>query len=126
MTTFSTIWDTEVKKLAEACVAEPKLVQIMSKGDDYEPSKEEKEYLESVLEKYKDPYGMYCISDMIWRVEHALADDRTVIAKLAVAEVYEVLNRPSYFEDVFQNDENNEEWKTRVALRGGIYKLMNA
>ena len=126
MTTFSTIWDTEVKKLAEACVAEPKLVQIMNKGDDYEPSKEEKEYLESVLEKYKDPYGMYCISDMIWRVEHALADDRTVIAKLAVAEVYEVLNRPSYFEDVFQNDENNEEWKTRVALRGGIYKLMNA
>ncbi len=126
MTTFSTIWDTEVKKLAEACVAEPKLVQIMSKGDNYEPSKEEKEYLESVFEKYKDPYGMYCISDMIWRVEHALADDRTVIAKLAVAEVYEVLNRPSYFEDVFQNDENNEEWKTRVALRGGIYKLMNA
>ena len=126
MTTFSTIWDTEVKKLAEACVAEPKLVQIMSKGDDYEPSKEEKEYLESVFEKYKDPYGMYCISDMIWRVEHALADDRTAIAKLAVAEVYEVLNRPSYFEDVFQNDGNNEEWKTRVALRGGIYKLMNA
>ena len=31
----------------------------MSKGDGYEPSKEEKEYLESISEKYKDPYGMY-------------------------------------------------------------------
>ena len=124
MTTFSTIWDTEVKKLAEACVAEPKLVQIISKGKGYELSKEENEYLESISGKYKDPYGMYYISDMIWRVEHALADDRTVIAKLAVSAVYEVLNRPSYFENLFQNDENNEEWKKIKELRKGLYKLM--
>ena len=54
-----------------------------------------KEYLESISEKYKDPYGMFYISEMIWRVEHALADNRTVMAKYAVAEVYEVLSRPS-------------------------------
>ena len=48
------------------------------------------------------------------------------MAKYAVAEVYEVLNRPSYFKNVFKNDENNEEWKTRAALREGLYRLMNA
>ena len=65
MTTFSTIWDTEVKKLAEACVTVPELVRLMGQSDDYEPSKEEKEYLESISKKYKDPYGMFYISEMI-------------------------------------------------------------
>lgn len=126
MTTFSTIWDTEVKKLAEACVTVPELVRLMGQSDDYEPSKEEKEYLESISKKYKDPYGMFYISEMIWRVEHALADNRTAIAVLAVSKVYRKLSSPNYFQDVFLSDENNEEWKTRVALRDGLHKLMDA
>ena len=125
MTTFSKIWDTEVKPLAKACVTEPELVRLMSQSKDYEPTQEEKEYLESISGKYKDTCGMYYISDMIWRVEHALADDREAAANLAIAQVYAVLNRPSYFQDVFLGDENDEEWKTRVALRTGLYKLMN-
>lgn len=124
MTTFSKIWDTEVKALAKACVTEPELVRLMSQSKSYKPSKEEKEYLENISEKYKDPYGMYYISDMIWRVEHALAEGRTALAELAVAEIYAVLTRPSYFQTVFLSDENDEEWKTRVALRDGLYKLM--
>ena len=126
MTAFSKIWDTEVKKLAEACVTEPKLVQLMCKGENYEPNEEEKEYLKSIKGKYKDKYGMYYISDMIWQVEHALADGREAMVELAIAQVYGVLNRPSYFQDVFKGNEDDEEWKTRAALRDGLYKLMHA
>ena len=126
MTTFSKIWDNEVKQLAKACVTEPELVRLMSQSEGYEPSREEKEYLESIFGKYKDAYGMYYISNMIWKVEHALADGRIAIAELVIAEVYEVLNRPSYFQNVFQGNENDEEWKTRAALKDGLYKLMHA
>ncbi|MBO5141954.1 MAG: hypothetical protein J6C46_02965 [Clostridia bacterium] len=126
MTTFSKIWDTEVKQLAKACVTEPKLVRLMSQGEGYEPSQDEKEYLESISAKYKDIYGMYYISDMIWKVEHALADGRKAEACLAIAQVYEVLNGPSYFQNLFLGNENDEEWKTRAALRDGLYKLMYA
>ena len=69
MTKFSKIWDTEVKMLAKACVKEPELVRLMSQSEDYEPSKEEKEYLQSISGKYKDTYGMYYISNMIGKVE---------------------------------------------------------
>lgn len=125
MTTFSKIWDTEVKPLAKACVAEPELVRLMSQGKGYEPSQEEKEYLESISGKYKDTYGMYYISNMIWKVEHALADGIKAVAELAIIQVYEVLNRPSYFQNVFLGNENDEEWKTRAALRDGLYKLIH-
>lgn len=126
MSTFSKIWDTEVKQLAEACVTEKKLVELMSKDKSYNPNEEEKEYMKRMSGKYKDIAGMYYISDMIWRVEHALADGRKEIAKLAITQVYDVLNRPSYFQNVFKENENDEEWKTRLALRDGLKKLLYA
>ena len=125
MTTFSKIWDTEVKQLANACVTEPKLVQLLSRDESYEPTRKDKEYLESLSGKYKDLYGMYSISDMIWRVDHALADGNINTAELAVRLVYVVLNSSSYFNSVFDGDENNEEWKSRKALRDGLHKLIN-
>lgn len=126
MTTFSNLWDTEVKQLAQDCVTEPKLIQLMCKGDSYKPTDEEKEYLKEVSEKkYKDIYGMYFISNMIWQVEHALADGRQPLAGLAIAQIYEVLNRPSYFQNVFNENEDDEEWKKRAALRDGLCKLLN-
>ena len=124
MTAFSKIWDTEVKALAQACVTEPEFVRLMNQGEGYEPSKEEKEYLESISVKYKDLYGMYRISEMIGEIEHALADGRMTMAELAVVKIYEVLNAPSYFQIVFHSDENDEEWKSRAALRDGLYKLL--
>ena len=126
MTNFSLIWDTEVKPLAQACVTDHKLVQLLGKDYNYTPSQKEDEYLKDAAKKYKDPYGMYFISKMIWDVEHALADGRKAIAGLAVADVYTVLNRPSYFKDVFLGNENDEEWKNRAALRDGLRKLMHA
>lgn len=126
MTTFSKIWDTEVKKLAEACVTEPELVRLMCQSEGYEPTETEKEYLESVERKYKDIYGMYYISDMISNVEHALADGRKEAAKVAITFVYETLSSESYFENVFHRNANDEEWKTRANLRDGLYKLLHA
>lgn len=124
MSKFADIWDSEVKQLAVACVAEPKLVELMSRGEDYEPNEEEKEYLSSIKGKYKDRYGMFYISDMIWQVEHSLADGRDYLAELAVSEVYDVLDRPSYFQNVFKGNEDDDEWKTRAALRDGLHKLL--
>ena len=126
MTTFSKIWDTEVKKLAEACVTEPELVRLMSKGEGYEPNEGEKRYLESIKGKYKDIYGMYYISDMIWQVEYALKYEREEAARFSIVRIYEVLNSPSYFQNVFKGNEDDEEWKNRAALRDGLYKLIHA
>lgn len=124
MSAFSKLWDNEVKALAEACVTEPKLVELMMKGEGYEPTEEEKAYLDEVGGKYLDPYGMYYISDLIWRIEHALADDREWQAGIAIVNVYSTLSADSYFQNVFNGDATNEEWKTRKALRDGLEKLM--
>lgn len=126
MTNFSKIWDTEVKQLAKACVTEPELIRLLNSSEDHQLSNNEKEYIERMSKKYKDIYGMYYISNMIFRVEHALADGRMEMAEYAIAQVYEVLNKPSYFANVFGGNETNEEWKTRAALRDGLYKLINA
>ena len=95
MSAFSKLWDNEVKALANACVTEPKLVELVMKGGTYEPTKEEKAYWEEVGEKYLDPCGMYYISDLIWRVEHALADDREWQAKIAL-----LMSIPLYLQTV--------------------------
>lgn len=97
MTEFSKKWNTEVKALAKDCVPEPRLMEIFSKGNNYELSEEEKEYIKSISNKYKDIFGMYHIYNMIWQVEHALADGRQEIAIIALTNVYEVINSPSYF-----------------------------
>ena len=65
MSVFSEIWDTQVKQLAEACVTEKRLVELMSKDKSYNPNEEEKEYMKKISGKYKDIAGMYYISDMI-------------------------------------------------------------
>ena len=125
MTRFSSLWDTEVRQLAQNCVTEPKLIELMCKANSYKATDEEKEYLKEMSAKYKDIYGMYYISDMIGKVEHALADGREPLAKLAVTNVYSVLSRPSYFQNLFDENEDDEEWKVRKALCDGLRKLLN-
>jgi len=124
MQTFSKIWSTEVKPLAEACLIDNKLVELLIKGDSYQPTESEMEYLNTIAEKYVDVPGIPYIYDMIVKVEHALADNRKESALFAITHVYTVLNSPSYFQNVFNSDENNEEWKTRKSLRDGLYKLL--
>lgn len=124
MSEFSKIWDNEVKALAEACVTEPKLVNLMLQGEGYKPTGEEKAYLQEISGKYYDPYGMFYISDLIWRIEHALADNREWQAGIALMNVYSALTSPDYLPNVFKGNDTCEEWKSRMALRDGLKKLM--
>ncbi len=125
MSLFSITWDTEVKKLAQNCITEPEFVRLITIGNYDELSDEKKDYLKMVVEKYKDSAGMYYISNMIFEVEHALADGREAFARIPVISVYMTLNDESYFEDVFNGDDTSEEWKGRMALRDGLAKLIS-
>lgn len=125
MTLFSATWDTEVKKLAKDCVKEPKFVKLLSLGENYDLSDEDKEYIEKVGNNYKDPYGMYVISDMIWAVEHALANAREEIAAIAIVRVYSAITEEEYLERVFNGEKTSEEWKRIEALANGLAKLIS-
>lgn len=124
MTIFSTLWDTEVRALAEACVTEHEFVRLMHTSSDYEPSEEEKLYLKEIGNKYYDSYGILAISDLIWNVEHDLADGRESLARLPIINTYAALNSPDYLENVFKGNDTCEEWKLRMALRDGLKKMM--
>ena len=125
MSAFSKFWEREVKSLAEACVTEPDLVRLMDQDENYSPTQKEKEYLREVFRKYKDPYGMCCISHMISKVTCALEDKKTFVAKQAVTEIYEVLKSPSYFQEVFSGEMNNKEWENILILKNGLNKLLH-
>jgi len=125
MTEFIKLWDGEVKDLAKACVPEPRMVEIMSRPEGDKPTEEEQTYIKEVLNKYKDIHGMYYISRMIWKIEHALADGREEHAKFAAVQVQSVLNSPTYIPNVFKNDLEDEECKTRIALRDGLKRLLS-
>jgi hypothetical protein len=122
MTNFSILWDTKVKNLALKCI-NPELVQILLK-DESQVTDEDKDKAKEIGQKFKDPYGMYYISDMAWRVEHSLADDREVMAQLAITQVYSVLSSESYWENVWNNDTSSEEAQNLIALRDGLKELI--
>lgn len=122
---FSITWDAEVKKLAQDCVKEPELVRILGMPEDYKLTDDEEKYLKSIEGKYKDPYGMYYISEMIWSVEHALEDNREYLAKLAVMKVYQAIISDNYLKDVFKSDKSSEEWKRIETLSNGLVKLIS-
>ena len=122
-TEFAKVWNNEVKTLAQACIEEPRIVDLMKRGDYYQMNKEETEYMNSAKEKYKDVWGMYRISEMIDKVEQALADQQEARAIIACNNVYVVLDSNEYFKHVFNGDEDNEEWKKRKALRDGLKKI---
>lgn len=124
--TFTQLWDEKVKKLAKACLPEERLLKLFGKGENYDPTPDEKKYLEEIGQKYKDLYGMYYISDMCWRIEHALADNRLPMAKIAIVNVVGTLDSDSYFQNVFKGDASSEEWQNLDALRKGLHELMNA
>ena len=122
-TEFAKVWNNEVKTLAQACIEEPRIVDLMKRGDYYQMNKEETEYMNSAKEKYKDVWGMSRISEMIDKVEQALADQQEARAIIACNNVYVVLDSNEYFKHVFNGDEDNEEWKKRKALQDGLKKI---
>lgn len=122
-TEFSKVWNDEVKALAEACIEEPRLVELLKRNESCPPNEEEREYMKTMRQKYKDMYGMYYISQMVDKVEQALSDKHEARAILACCNTYCVLSDEVYFRRVFNSDENSEEWKKREALRDGLKKI---
>lgn len=124
MTSFSSIWDSEVKKLAQASITEPKLVRLMLQPANYVPTQEEEEYLETVGDKCKDPYGMVFILAMMSEIEYYLAGGKEKLARDSAKEVYDELASPDYMSAFFEDDMSSDEAKTRIALRDGLKKLI--
>lgn len=123
MTNFSIKWDTEVKNLARKCVNHD-FITLVSKGENGSLTEEEKKKVKEISEKIKDHYGMWYISEMIWKVEHALADNREPMAKLAVSNVYQVISGESYWTNIFSNDFSTDEAINIKNLKDGLKELL--
>jgi len=119
---FVKLWDDEVKQLAVACVTDQRLVSLMMKNEN-QITEDDKNYAKSVSGKYKDIYRMYYISEMIWKIEHALADNRQEQAKMVANSIYSGISQ-NLLVKVFNNDETNEEWALRANLKKGLGKML--
>ena len=124
MSIFSELWDNQVKELIESCITEPELVCLICVSESYVFNENEKEYLKEVVNKCKDPYGRFYVSDMIYKVEHALADRRKAMAGIAIMQVYNNINSDTYLKNVFNGDDENDEYKRTILLRDEFGKLI--
>ena len=123
MTNFSMKWDTEVKELARKCV-NIEFIRLVAKGENGALTENEEVVVRKLSEEIKDAYGMWYISNMIWRVEHALADNREPMAKLAVSEIFSTISTESYWTDIFKDDYSSEEAINIRNLRDGLKELL--
>jgi len=123
MTNFSIKWGTEVKELARKCVNN-EFISLVAKGENGTLTESEEIKVKELSEGIKDAYGMWYMSNMIWRVEHALADDREHLAILAVAEIHSTISSESYWTNVWNNDFSTEEAVNIRNLRDGLKELL--
>jgi hypothetical protein len=123
ITEFSMKWDTKVKELANKCV-NWEFIKLTQKGENNILSEEEEKMFQELGNNIKDPYGMWYISDMIWQVEHSLMDNKEPLAKLAIAQVYNVISRESYWTNIFNNDLSLDEAKNIKALQECLKEFM--
>jgi len=123
MTNFSIKWDTEVKELARKCV-NAEFISLVAKGENGTLTESEEVKVKELSEGIKDAYGMWYISDMLWRVEHALADDREYLAILTVSEIHSTISTESYWTNVWNNDFSTEEAVNIRNLRDGLKELL--
>ena len=114
---FEKLWNNEVRNLAVQCITEPEALQLITKGG---PSSSKD--LKNI--NCKDLAGMFSIANMIYEIDHALEHNRHAILVILVRETYDIINNPNYFKDIINEDENDEEWKTRKALRDGLHNLL--
>ena len=123
MTNFSIKWDTEVKELARKCVNN-EFISLVAKGENGILTEDEEIKVEKLSKEIKDPYGMWYISDMIWRVEHALADNREHLAILAISNIYNTISTESYWTNIFNNDFSTDEAINIKNLKDGLKDLL--
>jgi len=124
MTNFSIKWGTEVKELARKCV-NAEFIRLVAKGENGTLTENEELEVRKLSEEIKDAYGMWYISDMIWRVEHSLADDREPLALLAISEIHSTISTESYWTNVWSNDFSTDEAINIKNLRDGLKELLN-
>lgn len=113
---FSKLWKNEVRNLAVNCITEPDALQIISQ-EGASP-----ENLQDI--HCKDLFGMFSIANMIYEIDHAIEHERYEVLLILVRETYDILSNPTYFKDIFNEDEKDEEWQTRKELRDGLLKLL--
>jgi hypothetical protein len=125
ITEFTKIWDSETKEVARKCV-NSEFIHLIAKGENGTLTKEEELHCKELSDGIIDGYGMWYISDMIWRIEHALADNREPMAKLVVSEISSTLSSESYWKNVFKNDISSEEAKNLKNLSEALKELLRA
>jgi len=124
MTNFSIKWGTKVKELAKKCV-NYEFITLVAKGENGTLTEDEDLKIKNLSEGIKDAYGMWYISNMIWRVEHSLADNREPMALLAISEIYSTISTESYWTDIFKDDYSSEEAINIKNLRDGLKELLS-
>lgn len=126
MTEFSILWDTKVKEAARKCVV-PEIVQLMMLSED-EATDEKINRLKELSDKYVDLLAQYYVSQMMWAIEHDLADGREVGGGvLSAMQVRDTMNSESYWQNVWIDkgkDVESEEARNLKALAVLLNELL--
>jgi len=116
---FEKFWDTEVKPLADKCAEGANLIGELEKAT----TEAEKEEIKKQMRQHnkKDWYSIWYISQMIFYVEHDLADGRNPGVRML--QVQRTLNSEDYYKNVFKG-EMCEEAKNYQALGQKLNKAL--
>jgi hypothetical protein len=118
---FSVLWDTEVKKQIQKCTPE---YETLRKMDNVSEADAKILYEEIQAKGYHDVYGQYVIGNLIWVVEHALADDRLDLNFISTfSQIRGTLNDDEYWGNVFGVEIECDEAKELMKLRDYINLL---
>ncbi len=107
---FTKFWDTEVKPLAAKCANGAQLIDQFEKAT----IEAEKEAIQKQMETYgkKDWLAPWYISQMMFYVEHDLADGRN--PGIRMLQVRNCLNSEDYYKDVFKGETCEEAQNYRA------------
>jgi alanine dehydrogenase len=122
MTKFGSKWNLEVRKIANQCV-DWKFIELVQKSENKIITEDEEEKLQELGIKIKDAYSMWYISDMIRKVDQALADNRQYMARVAIISTYEAISKESYWKNTFNNDLSSDEAKNIKELENALGEL---
>lgn len=123
MSRFSEKWITETRDLAIKCV-NSRFIELINKGENGTITDEEGKEVKVLSDTIKDAYGMWYISEMIWRVNHELGGRFAVKAELSAHEVYDVISKESYWTNVFNNKLDTEEAININNLKNSLAELV--
>lgn len=121
MNNFEIKWDTEVKQLAQNCI-NYEILNIGMKPAD-QVTTEEKLRLDELIANYRDIHAMIFISQMIFKVEHDLADGREAGYMIAIMQIHNVLSSEDYINDIWKGHEDCDEYRNLMKLRDGLASL---